>query len=132
MAAGVLAPYAQAMYAVQSALEEQLNTLPAVEMAEWRVRVGCAWLTHGAKPLLWWARENESYGNEEDSSNYIKQGPLYDGPAMMCFERWRFWLHRLLVLAKEEAGLGEEVRVVALQAMRTMRKVEESVMNAWS
>jgi hypothetical protein len=51
---------------------------------------------------------------------------------MMCFERWRFWLHRLLVLAKEEAGLGEEVRVVALQAMRTMRKVEESVMNAWS
>ncbi|KAK3308016.1 uncharacterized protein B0T15DRAFT_94137 [Chaetomium strumarium] len=133
MAAGVLAVHAQAMYAVQSALEEPLDTLSGaeVEMAGWRVKVACAWLTHGAKPLLWWARENESYGNEEDGSNYIKRGPLYDGPAIMCIERWRFWLHRLQVLAKEESGLGEEIRVVALQTVQTMRKGEESTMKAW-
>ncbi|KAK4241408.1 hypothetical protein C8A03DRAFT_30384 [Achaetomium macrosporum] len=132
MAVGVLAPYIQAMYAVQSGLEQQLNTLLGPEMAEWRVKIACAWLTHGAKPLFWWARESESYGNVDDSTNHIQRGPLYDGPAIMCFERWRLWLGGVQELAKHESGLSEETRQAAAEVVQLMREVEESMISMWS
>ena len=127
LAAGVLSPYVQAMHAIKSGLEQDLNALPAAEMAEWTVKVACAWLSHGgAMPLLWWAKENMGYGNVEDERNSITRGLLYHGPAIMCFDRWNFWLYRLQVLAEQESGLSDETRLTLLDAAaNTMREAEE-------
>ena len=95
-------------------------------MVEWKIKVVCAWLTQGgAKPLLWWAKENMDHGNVEDEGNSITRGPLYHGPAIMCFDRWNFWLYRLQELAEQESGLSEETRQTAVQAVHTMRGEEE-------
>ena len=129
----VLEPYVEVMYGIQSALEQDLTALPLQEMAEWRVKATCAWLTCGAaKRLLWWAKENEGYSNVEDEGSYIQQGPLYEGPAVMCFERWQFWMDRLQQLAKEDSGLSEETRQTALETVQTMKKVHESLLKIWS
>ncbi|KAK4238195.1 hypothetical protein C8A03DRAFT_33801 [Achaetomium macrosporum] len=127
----VLAPYPLIMHAARSALENEQNTLPiTLEMAEWKIKIACAWLTYGgAGPLLRWVQENWSYDYEEDERNcdHVGQGPLYDGPAMMCFERWQFWLDRLCELAKSESGMSEETSQAALEAVHAMREVEESM-----
>jgi len=91
--------------------------------AEWSVKFACAWLVHGsAMPLLRRAQENMDDGNLEHKTNWFRPGPLYHGPAIVCFERWQFWLHRLDELANQESGLSQETRQSALNAARTMRE----------
>ena len=95
------------MLTIRFGLEEDLNARPAAEMmqAEWSVKLACAWLAYGsAMPLLSWAQENLDDGNVEHQTNSFAPGPLYHGPAIVCFERWQFWLHRLDELANQESG----------------------------
>lgn len=128
MEKGVLAPYSLVMYTMRHALEDEIPVLTDPSVAGWKVKFACAWLTHGAaKPLLRWAQENESYGNVEDETNTIGQGPLYNGPAIMCYQRWQFWLHRLQGLASPESGFSDDVRQAAVGAVKTMKEVEEKL-----
>lgn len=53
------------------------------------------------------------------------QGVLYEGPPIMCLQRWGFWMDRLEWLAKSDNyGLGEEVRTEAFEAFGVMKEVE--------
>jgi hypothetical protein len=131
-----MGPYAEAMDALRQALEEDLNELPglaaselpAMSVIECRVLVACGWLSHGGRRLLEWARENHDCTDVplDDTANYIEQGPLYQGPACMCLERWHFWLGRLDELAIEECGMNDTIRRAASEAARTMRAIEGS------
>ena len=127
----MVGPYYQAMDALRLALEEEPTDKVKYEC---RVQVACEWIGHGAKQLLWWARDNIGYANVpvEDEATYVEQGPLYHGPPAMCLKRWGFWLDRFEDLGKEESGLGEEVRKAALEAAQTMKSVEAGVGNTLS
>jgi hypothetical protein len=95
LGAGVAGPYSNAMYAMRSALEEDLSTFLEISMAECKILVACEWISHAAKPLLWWARENIGYTNitaDDEEGQYVEGGTLYHGPAAMCLQRWAFWL----------------------------------------
>lgn len=130
LAARILGPYDELMLTIQFGLEEDLNALPVVKMmqAEWSVKLACAWLAHGsAMPLLRWAQENLDDGNVEHEANSCAPGPLYHGPAIVCFERWQFWLHRLDELANQESGLGQETRQGALDATKAMEEAWEAL-----
>ncbi len=123
------------MLAIQSGLEQDLSARPVAEMAqaEWSVKFACAWLAHGsAIPLLQWAQENMDDGNIETRTNTFDAGPLYDGPAIVCFERWQFWLHRLDELANQEFGLSQETRQSARDAAQAMKEAEGTVASRWS
>jgi hypothetical protein len=58
---GIAGPYYQAMCAMRSALEEEQSTVGEMSSTECRIQVACTWISHAAKPLLWWARENIGY-----------------------------------------------------------------------
>lgn len=107
----VAAPFAEAMDALRAALEEDLSELPAMAVVECRVLVTCGWLSPGARRLLEWARENRDYTNVpmDGTTHYVEQGPLYQGPACMCLERWHFWLGRLDELASEECAMSDAI-----------------------
>ena len=122
------------MLTIRFGLEEDLNARPAAEMmqAEWSVKLACAWLAYGsAMPLLSWAQENLDDGNVEHQTNSFAPGPLYHGPAIVCFERWQFWLHRLDELANQESGLSQETRQSALDAAQAMEEAGESLASLW-
>ncbi len=96
LAAQVLSPYDELMLAIESGLEHDLDEMV---QAEWSIKLACAWLAHGsAMPLLEWAVENME---DDNITKSFGPGPLYHGPAIMCFERWQFWLHRLDQLANQ-------------------------------
>jgi hypothetical protein len=108
------------MHTIRCGLEQPVAEM---EHAEWSVKFACAWLTHGsAIPLLNWAQENLEDDNVVHDSNYFERGPLYDGPAVMCFERWQFWLYRLDELASQESGLSQETRQSAFDAAQAMNE----------
>jgi hypothetical protein len=60
LGANVAGPYSDATYAMRSALEEDLSTIET-SMVRCKVQVACDWISHAAKPFLWWARENINY-----------------------------------------------------------------------
>ncbi|KAJ3533319.1 hypothetical protein NM208_g8040 [Fusarium decemcellulare] len=122
--AGVSGPYAQAMDALGAALEEEQT-----DMTESKLKIAYPWIAHGSRALVWWARDNIGYRDVpvEDTANYVEGGPLYHGPQTMCLRRWGFWLDRFEHFGKEESGLSEEARRIALEAARTMRAVEASI-----
>jgi hypothetical protein len=108
---------------------------PVAEMkqAEWSVKLACAWLTYGsAIPLLKWAQENLEDDNVVHDTNYFERGPLYDGPAVMCFERWQFWLQRLDELASQESGLSQETRQSVLNAAQAMNEAWNEMASLYS
>ncbi|KAK3943111.1 hypothetical protein QBC46DRAFT_422266 [Diplogelasinospora grovesii] len=74
--AGVLGSYTQVTYALRAALEELIIDHD-IDETECRIQVVCEWISHGAKHLLWWARENIGYFDvtEEDLGQYIPPGP---------------------------------------------------------
>ncbi|KAK0371977.1 hypothetical protein CLIM01_10658 [Colletotrichum limetticola] len=126
---GVLGLHTQAMDALRSALEEEPSPIPAV--AECRLRVACEWIRQSARPLLGWARENVGYSEMPEYERDLTeeaiayQGVLYDGPPIMCLQRWGFWMGRLEWLAKsEDSGLVEEARTEVLEAFWVMKEVE--------
>ncbi|KAK1640972.1 hypothetical protein BDP81DRAFT_390295 [Colletotrichum phormii] len=130
LGSGVLGLHTQAMDALRSALEEEPSSIPAV--AECRLRLACEWIRHSARSLLWWSQENIGYLEmpeyerdlTEEAISY--QGVLYEGPPIMCRQRWEFWMVRLEWLAKsEDAGLGKEMRTKALEAFEIMMEVGE-------
>ena len=125
LAAGVVDTYADAMQALSSALEEESDQM------ELKLLVACEWIRHASEPLLRWARNNIGYTDvpEDDELNYVEPGPLYHGPSTMCLRRWGFWQGRFEELATEASGVSEETRKAALEAARTMNKVEASVGN---
>jgi len=130
LAARVLGPYQEVISTLESALETDLNARPVAEMmqVEWNVKLACAWLAHGsAMPLLRWAQENMDDGDVEHQTNTFSTGPLYHGPAIVCFERWEFWLHRLDELANQESGLSQETRQTALDTAQTMREAGDAL-----
>jgi hypothetical protein len=118
LGAGLIGPYYQAIYARRSALEEELSTVREMSMTECRIQVACEWISHAAKPLLWWARDKIGYMDVtmEDEANYVERGTLYHGPPTMCLLRWCFWLDRFEELRKEESGMNKEIRKAALEA----------------
>ena len=129
MGAGVLGPYTQVINALQVALEEELAIERDLARAECKVQVACEWIAHGAKPLVWWARENIGYSDvAEVSTQYFAAGPLYLGPPTMCLQRWGFWQTRFEELGKV-TGLRDEVRKAALEAAETMNVIERRVAN---
>lgn len=126
---GVLGLHTQAMYALRSALEEEPSPIPAV--AECRLRVACEWIRQSARPLLGWARENVGYSEMPEYERDLTeeaiayQGVLYEGPPIMCLQRWGFWMDRLEWLAKsDDSGLVEEARTEVLEAFGVMKEVE--------
>jgi hypothetical protein len=126
LGAGVLFAYPQATNALRLALENELSSTPKSEIADCRVQAACTWVFHASKPLLWWAKENIGYTDvpANDTANHFKQGPLYDGSATMCFERWHFWIGRFENLAKERSGLSNHTRQLAAGAAHTMKAAE--------
>ncbi|KAL0776390.1 hypothetical protein CaCOL14_007677 [Colletotrichum acutatum] len=100
------------MDVLRSALEEEPSPIPAV--AECRLRVAFERIRQSARSLLRWARENVGYpempeyesGLTEETIAY--QGVLYEGPPIMCLQRWGFWMDRLEWLTKsDDPGLIE-------------------------
>ncbi|KAL7915564.1 hypothetical protein GGI35DRAFT_475224 [Trichoderma velutinum] len=129
MGAGVLGPYTQVIDALREALEEELGIERDLARAECKVQVACEWIAHGAKPLLWWARENIGYTDvTEDSTQYFPRGPLYRGPPTVCLQRWGFWQIRFKELGKGNS-LRDEVRKGALEAAETMNIIERRIAN---
>lgn len=134
LGAGVTGPYSNAMDALRSALEEDLSTVPEISMTECKMQVACEWISHAAKPLLWWARENIGYmnvGPEDEEVQYTEGGTLYHGPPAMCLQRWSFWLGRFEEVGKEESGISEEIRKAALDTVQLMRTIESSMANSF-
>lgn len=126
MRSGLASDYDQAIIALRTALEEDVNTLP--EFADCRTQVACLWIKHADKFLLRWALENPGRAEVAGGSpSYLEAGPLYGGPATMCLQRWGFWIERLEMLGKEASVLEEDTREMALQAARTIRNVEKRV-----
>ncbi|KAI1077797.1 hypothetical protein F5B20DRAFT_550415 [Whalleya microplaca] len=127
LASGTIGTYYQAMYALRLALEEELSAVLKVYITECRIQVACAWMAYGAKPLLWWAKENIGMMDviEADTANYVERGALYHGPATMCLRRWGFWLDRFEELGKEESGMSEGCRKAAVEAALIMKTVEK-------
>lgn len=125
LGAGLEDAYADAMHALSSALEGESDVV------DLKVLVASEWIRHASGPLLYWARNNIGYTDvpEDDEINYVEPGPLYHGPATMCLQRWGFWQGRFEELATEASGVSEETRKAALEAARTMKKVEASVGN---
>ncbi|OTA66132.1 hypothetical protein K449DRAFT_431607 [Hypoxylon sp. EC38] len=102
MNTGTLGPYTQVVDALREALEEELDTDHDLAKAECRMQVPCEWMIHGAKPLLWWARENIGYANvAEDETQYFPGGSLYKGTPAVCLQRWGFWQTRFEELGKD-------------------------------
>lgn len=134
LGAGFGGAYVQAMDAMRYALEEELHTGPEAHITECRIRIAHGWVTHAAKPLLWWAKENLGYTDvsSDDYSQYFENGPLYDGPSTMCLRRWGFWQDRFEDLGREGSDLGEEVRMVALDAVQKMKAAELRVAHTLS
>ena len=134
MGSGVVGPYSQAMYGLRSGLEEDLSTDHEVSVTECKIQVACAWIAHGGKPLLWWARENIGNLNVtvEDEANYVEGGSLYHGNPTMCLQRWGFWMDRFEELGKEESGLSEEIRKSTLEIAQTMKTIERGMANTLS
>ena len=134
MGSGVVSPYSQAMYGLRSGLEEDLSTDHEVSVTECKIQVACAWIAHGGKPLLWWARENIGNLNVtvEDEANYVEGGSLYHGNPTMCLQRWGFWMDRFEELGKEESGLSEEIRKSTLEIAQTMKTIERGMANTLS
>lgn len=130
----MLRAYAQATDALRLALEDELSPSSQLGIADCRVQIACSWVFHGSKPLLWWAKDNISYTDvpSTDTKNYCMQGPLYDGPATMCFERWHFWISRFEELAKAPSGLGDHTRQLAAAAAQTMNALERRMTNMLS
>lgn len=130
LGAGVAGPYSDVMHAMRSALEEDLGTPLDINMAECKIQVACEWISHAAKPLLWWARENVGYTNvtvDDQEGQYVEGGILYHGPDAMCLQRWAFWLGRFEEIAKEESRLNEETRKAALETVQFMKTIESSM-----
>lgn len=126
MGAGVLGPYTQVITALRGALEEELGIERDLTTSECKVQVACEWIAHGAKPLVWWARENIGYSDvAEDSTRYFLGGPLYRGPPTVCLQRWGFWQTRFKELGKN-ASLRDEVRKDALEAVEAMKRDREA------
>lgn len=129
LGAGIVSPYYQAMYALRSALEEELS----IEMGitECRIQVACAWISHAGKPLLRWAQDNIGYMDvkEEDEANYVEGGLLYKhhGPSTMCLRRWGFWLDRFEEFGKKESGMSEDIQKASLEAALTMKTIERGI-----
>ena len=130
LGAGLAGPYSDAMYAMRSALEEDLSTCTEISMAECKIQVACEWILHAAKHFLWWARENIGYTNvtvDDEEGQYVEGGTLYHGPPAMCLQRWAFWLGRFEEIGKEESKLNEETRKVALETGQCMKTIESSM-----
>ncbi|EQB57463.1 hypothetical protein CGLO_02410 [Colletotrichum gloeosporioides Cg-14] len=126
MRSGLASDYDQAIIALRIALEEDMNTLPG--FADCRTQVACLWIKHASKFLLRWALENPGLAEVAGTSpSYLEAGPLYGGPAIMCPQRWGFWIERLEMLGKEASVLEADTREMALQAARTMRIAEKRV-----
>lgn len=132
--AGVLRAYPQATNALRLALEDELSPSSQLGIADCQVQVACTWVFHGSKPLLWWAKDNIGYIGvpSNDTTNYFMRGPLYDGPATMCFERWHFWISRFEELARASSGLGDHTRQLAAAAAQTMNTLEGRMANILS
>lgn len=129
MGAGILGPYMQVIDALRDALEEELGIERDPARAKCKVQVACEWIAHGAKPLVWWARENIGYTDvAEDSTQYFPGGSLYRGPPAVCLQRWGFWQTRFEELGKV-TGLRDEVRMGALEAAETMNVIERRIAN---
>ena len=114
---------------MRSALEEEQSSVGEMSRTECRIQVACTWISHAAKPQLWWARENIGYMDVtvEDEANYNERGTLYHGPPTMCLQRWGFWLDNFEELGKEESGMSEEIRKAALEAEQIMRTIERGI-----
>ena len=129
MGAGVLGPYAQVINALREALEKDLGIERDLARAECKIQVAYEWIAHGAKPLVWWARENSGYSDvAEDSTQYFPGGPLYRGPPTVCLQRWGYWQTRFEELGKVPS-LRDEVRKAALEAAETMNVIERRIAN---
>ncbi|EPE27923.1 hypothetical protein GLAREA_04714 [Glarea lozoyensis ATCC 20868] len=128
LGADVAGPYSDAMYAMRSALEEDLSTIET-NMIRCKVQVACDWILHAAKPFLWWARENIDYyvTPDDQEGQYIEGGALYHGPPAMCLQRWAFWQGRFEEIGKEDSILDEETKNITLETARLMKTIESSM-----
>ncbi|KAF6820949.1 hypothetical protein CSOJ01_00384 [Colletotrichum sojae] len=64
--------------------------------------------------------------------NRCPAGLLYNGPEIMCLQRWGFWIERFEELGNNGPYLGEEARKAALEAAESMRKLERRIGNTLS
>ncbi|KAF6808982.1 hypothetical protein CMUS01_13772 [Colletotrichum musicola] len=64
--------------------------------------------------------------------NRYPAGLLYNGPEIMCLQRWGFWIERFEELGNNGPYIGEEARKAALEAAESMRKLERRIGNTLS
>ncbi|OTA92448.1 hypothetical protein M434DRAFT_324875 [Hypoxylon sp. CO27-5] len=129
MGTGTLGPYSQVVDALREALEEELDTDHNLAKAECRIQVACEWMSHGAKPLLWWARENIGYTDiADDETQYFPCGSLYKGTPAVCLQRWGFWQTRFEELGKDPR-FNKEIQKAAVKAAETMTTIERRIAN---
>lgn len=114
------------MHALCSGLEEEEAEADVLNL---KLQVTCDWLIHGGESLLRWAHGND--GTEdfdaEDEVNYFDGGELYDGPPIMCLERWAFWRERLGEALEEDDDVSEETRQKVLETVQTMKDLEARI-----
>jgi hypothetical protein len=100
-----------AVWALRDALEEEASG----SKLDCNVAVAREWLNHGG-PVL---RRQVTVADDKEE-RMMAGGPLYQGPAKLCPERWRFWKERLSKICDQGGDVGQ----VASAAKEAMDRVE--------
>ncbi|KAE8168208.1 hypothetical protein BDV40DRAFT_251517 [Aspergillus tamarii] len=107
-----LAPWiALAVWALRDALEEE----SVGRKADCDIAVAREWFKHGG-PVL----RQETMATENKEERIMAGGSLYQGPAKLCPERWKFWKERLSQISDQGGDVGQ----VASTAKTTMDQLE--------
>jgi hypothetical protein len=99
------------VWALRDALEEEASG----SKLDCNVAVAREWLNHGG-PVL---RRQVTVADDKEE-RMMAGGPLYQGPAKLCPERWRFWKERLSKICDQGGDVGQ----VASAAKEAMDRVE--------
>ncbi|KAF6831540.1 hypothetical protein CPLU01_06706 [Colletotrichum plurivorum] len=136
--------YEEAMWVMRWVLEEEPIATPG--FGECRIQAACAWIAHGSRPLLQWALDKVGHADVprrwdvtalKDRAvkievNRFPAGLLYNGPEIMCLQRWGFWIERFEELGNNGPYIGDDARKAALEAAESMRMLERRIGNTLS
>ncbi|KAB8259245.1 hypothetical protein BDV32DRAFT_59714 [Aspergillus pseudonomiae] len=107
-----LAPWINlAVWALRDALEEESSG----RKVECDIAVAREWFNHGG-PVL----RQQTMAAENKEERIMAGGSLYQGPAKLCPERWKFWKERLSQMSDQGGDVGQ----VASTAKTAMERLE--------
>ncbi|GAB1198424.1 hypothetical protein APSETT444_007743 [Aspergillus pseudonomiae] len=107
-----LAPWINlAVWALRDALEEESSG----RKVECDIAVAREWFNHGG-PVL----RQQTMAAENKEERIMAGGSLYQGPAKLCPERWKFWKERLSQMSDQGGDVGQ----LASTAKTAMERLE--------